>query len=177
MNWSSTATNSPVVGITLNREKCQFGVSELEFYGYKFTSSGLKPTPEKVSAVKDCKPPRNREEVRSFLGMIGYPSKFIPQYAILTSPLRRLTGQDVLFELGEEEDQAFRRLKESITNEDTMAYFDLKKPIIVRTESSFHEGLSAGLFQEQARDCSLCTTSAGLWPRQKKDTAKQRKMH
>ena len=25
-------------GITLNREKCQFGVSEFEFYGYKFTS-------------------------------------------------------------------------------------------------------------------------------------------
>ena len=33
-------------GITLNREKCQFGVSELEFYGYKFTSNGLKPTPQ-----------------------------------------------------------------------------------------------------------------------------------
>ena len=30
-------------GITLNREKCQFGVSELEFYGYKFTSSGHHP--------------------------------------------------------------------------------------------------------------------------------------
>ena len=57
-------------GITLNREKCQFGVNELEFYGYKFTSNGLKPTPEKVRAVKECTPPRTREEVRSFLGMI-----------------------------------------------------------------------------------------------------------
>ena len=75
-------------GITLNREKCQYGVNELEFYGYKFTSDGLKPTPEKVQAVKECTPPRTREEVRSFLGMIGYLSKFIPQYAILTAPLR-----------------------------------------------------------------------------------------
>ena len=31
-------------GVTFNKEKCQFGVSELEFYGYKFTSEGLKPT-------------------------------------------------------------------------------------------------------------------------------------
>ena len=142
-------------GITLNREKCQFGVNELEFYGYKFTSNGLKPTPEKVRAVKECTPPRTREEVRSFLGMIGYLSKFIPQYAILTAPLRRLTGQDVVFTWGHEEDQAFRKLKDSITNDDTMAYFDPKKPIVVRTEASFHEGLSAGLFQR---------TSKGLQP-------------
>ena len=41
-------------GITLNRDTCQFGVNELEFYGYKFTSDGLKPTREKVRAVKEC---------------------------------------------------------------------------------------------------------------------------
>ena len=31
-------------GITLNKEKCLFGVQELEFYGYRFTNEGLKPT-------------------------------------------------------------------------------------------------------------------------------------
>ena len=36
-----------------------------------------------------------------------------------------------------------------------MAFFDPKKPIVVRTEASFHEGLSAGLFQR---------TSKGLQP-------------
>ena len=65
-------------GITLNRDKCQFGVQELEFYGYQFTSEGLKPTNEKCRAVKECSSPNSREEVRSFLGMIGYLSKFIP---------------------------------------------------------------------------------------------------
>ena len=142
-------------GITLNREKCQFGVNKLEFYSYKFTSDGLKSTPEKVRAVKECTPSRTREEIRSFLGMIGYLSKFIPQYAILTAPLRRLTGQDVVFTWGHEEDQAFRKLKDSITNDDTMAYFDPKKAIVVRTDASFHEGLSAGLLQR---------TSNGLQP-------------
>ena len=116
-------------GITLNREKCQFGVNELEFYGYKFTSDGLKPKPEKVLAVKECTLPRTREEVRSFLGMIGYLSKFIPQYAILIAPFRRLTGQEVVSTWGDEEDQAFRKLKDSITNDDTMADFDPKRPI------------------------------------------------
>ena len=81
--------------ITFNKDKCQFGVRELEFYGYRFTSEGLKLT--QVRAVKQCKPPGSRDEVRSFLGMIGYLSKFIPWYAVLTAPLRRLTGRDVPF--------------------------------------------------------------------------------
>ena len=142
-------------GITLNKEKCIFGVQELEFYGYRFTNEGLKPTQEKVIAVKECKPPGSRDEVKSFLGMIGYLAKFIPCYSVLTAPLRRLTSQDVPFSWGPEEDVAFQKLKDSITSDDTMAFFDPRKPIVVRTEASFHEGLSAGLFQR---------TSKGLQP-------------
>ena len=110
-------------GITLNREKCQFGVQELDFYGYRFTSEGLKPTQEKCRTVKECSSPNSREEVRSFLGMIGYLSKFIPRYAVLIAPLRRLTRQDVPFSWGPEENTAFEKLKASITSDDTMAIF------------------------------------------------------
>ena len=138
-------------GITLNKEKYLFGVQELEFYGYRFTNEGLKPTQEKVIAVKECKSPGSRDEVKSFLGMIGYLAKFIPCYSVLTAPLRRLTSQDVPFSWGPEEDAAFKKLKDSITSDDTMAFFDPRKPIVVRTEASFHEGLSAGLFQKTAK--------------------------
>ena len=73
----------------------------------------------------------------------------------MTAPLRQLTGKDIPFSWGPEEDEAFQKLKDSITCDDTMSYFDPRKPIIVRTEASFHEGLSAGLFQR---------TSKGLQP-------------
>ena len=33
-----------------------FGKGELEFYGYKFTKEGLKPTERKVDAVRSCAP-------------------------------------------------------------------------------------------------------------------------
>ena len=39
-------------GITLNKDKYRFGVQELEFYGYRFTKEGLKPTEDKVRADK-----------------------------------------------------------------------------------------------------------------------------
>ena len=145
-------------GITLNKDKCQFGVQEIEFYGYRFTDEGPKPTTGKLKAVKECKPPESREEVRSFLGMIGYLSKFIPSYVVLTAPLRRLTGKEIPFSWGRDEQAALQKLKDSITSEDTMTFFDLRLPIIVRTEASFHEGLSAGLFQKTRKRLTICSS-------------------
>ncbi|MEW8092563.1 MAG: reverse transcriptase family protein, partial [Candidatus Thiodiazotropha endolucinida] len=97
-------------GITFNLEKCQFGVEELEFYGYRFTKEGLKPTLDKVKAVKDSRCPETKEAVRSFLGMTGYLSKFIPRYTSLTAPLRKLTQKAVRFHWGIEEQTAFEKL-------------------------------------------------------------------
>jgi hypothetical protein len=47
--------------------------------------------------VNEAKAPESKEAVRSFLGMIGYLSKFIPRYASLTEPLRNLTHKDIMF--------------------------------------------------------------------------------
>ena len=135
-------------GITFNREKCKFGVDELDFYGYRFTKDGLKPSTDKVKAVKESRRPETKEAVRSFLGMTGYLSKFVPRYASVTAPLRKLTHKDIKIRWGEEEQNAFDKLKESITNENTMLYFNPHKAIVVRAEASYHDGLSAGLFQD-----------------------------
>ena len=90
----------------------------------------------------------------SFLGMIGYLSKFIPRYTLLTVPLRRLT-EHAPFTRGPEEDKAFQKLKDSITSDATMAFFNPRKQIIVQREACFNEGLPAGLFQR---------TNKGLQP-------------
>ena len=134
-------------GITFSKEKCEFGVKSIEFYGYKFTGNGLMPTEEKVRAVKECKEPESKSEVKSFLGMIGYLSKFIPNYSSLTAPLRELTKKESKFRWNETEQRAFEKLKDAITNKKIMAYFNPKLPIILRTEASFHDGISAAIFQ------------------------------
>ena len=53
------------------------------FFGHELTSKGVNPSDEKVAAIKDAKPPRNISEVRSFMGLVLYSSKFIPDLAIL----------------------------------------------------------------------------------------------
>ena len=66
---------------------------------------------------------------------------------MLTAPLRILTHKNTKFRWGIKEQKAFDKLRDSITSEDTIAYFNPSQPIIVRTEASFNEGLAAGLFQ------------------------------
>ena len=72
---------------------------------------------------------------------------FIDRYSSITAPLKTLTERKVKFDWYPEEDAAFNKLKDSKTNVKTMIYFNLKRPIVVRAEASYHDGLSAGLFQ------------------------------
>ena len=95
--------------------------------------------------------------MKSFLGMIGYLAKFIPCYSVLTAPLRRLTSQDVPFSWGPEEDAAFKKLKDSITSDDTMAFFDPRKPIVVIQKLASMRDCLLGYFREQQRDYSQFT--------------------
>ena len=82
--------------ITFNREKCQFGVEQIEFFGHVFTKDGLKPSPDKVRAVKECGVPENKEAARRFLGMAGYLDNFIQNYAAIAAPLYQLTRRAFL---------------------------------------------------------------------------------
>ena len=132
-------------GITFNQEKCQFGKDQIEFFGHVFTKDRLKPSPDKVRAIKECGVPESKEAVRSFLGMAGYQDSFINNYTVCShsSPLYQLTRKETKFHWGKEEDEAFKKIQDSISNEKTMAFFDPSRPIILRTEASFNEGLSA----------------------------------
>jgi hypothetical protein len=133
--------------VTFNKEKCQFATEEIEFFGHRFTSHGLQADPNKVKAIQECTAPQSKDEVRSLLGMTGYLSNFIQSYSTITAPLRKLTRQEVKFRWGKTEQAAFQKLKDAISSSETMMYFDPLKPIILRTEASFNEGISAGLFQ------------------------------
>nr|XP_054763090.1 uncharacterized protein K02A2.6-like [Lytechinus pictus] len=81
--------------LTLNRDKCEFNKSSVEFFGHIFSSSGISPSPTKCKSLIEAAPPSNREEVRSFLGSANYCARFIPNLASLSEPLRDLTRQSV----------------------------------------------------------------------------------
>ena len=120
----------------------------------------MKPAPAKVEALKNAAEPKNASELRSFLGMAQYSARFIPNFATVTAPLRRLTRQDVPWCWGEEEARALVSVKETLCESATLAYFDIQKQSDVIVDAS-PVGVAALLSQEGK---PVCYASRALSP-------------
>ena len=90
--------------------------------------------------------------MRGFLGIAGYLDNFIKNYAATAAPLNQLTREETKFYWGKQEETSFRKIKDSISSAETMAFFDPSKHVILHTEASVHEGSSAALLQKTNRD-------------------------
>ena len=83
-------------GLRLNQSKCTFLDTTLSFLGQVFSSQCCKPDPKRVQDLQNARIPRNVHEVRSLLSMANYSSKYIANFATITSPLRELTKKNAL---------------------------------------------------------------------------------
>lgn len=149
-------------GLTLNSEKCQFNMDRLVFMGILLTQKGIGPTAERVRAVTEAREPKNAAEVRSFLGLVGFSRRFIPQFATLSEPLRRLTRKETTFTFGSEQKQAFQTLKTELARAGILAYFDKEAPTKIIADAS-PVGLGAVLVQKQnGEEVPVCYVSRSL---------------
>ena len=74
----------------LKKEKCAFLLPEVEYLGHKISKEGLQPTETKVCAIAEAPEPKRVAELRSFLGLVNYYGKFLPNLALVASPLYNL---------------------------------------------------------------------------------------
>jgi len=94
--------------------------------GILLSQHGVGPTEEKVRAMKEASSPTTPSEVRSFLilGLVGFSSRFIPDFATIAEPLRAPTRNEVKFEWTNVQEKAFQTLKEQLAEVSILAYFD-----------------------------------------------------
>jgi len=123
-------------GLTLNADKCLFNVDRLVFMGILLSEKGIGPTEERVRALQETREPETISEVQSFLGLANYSSRFIPHFATITEPLRKLTRKDVPFHFGPEQKASFESLKQSMAEAGTLAYFDKRASTKVVADAS-----------------------------------------
>ncbi|XP_062557522.1 uncharacterized protein K02A2.6-like [Armigeres subalbatus] len=133
-------------GIKLNDHKCKFKQSETVFLGHKLSSEGVAPADEKVHSILNFRAPRSKEELRSFLGLVTYVSRFIPNLATLNSSLRVLIRQDSPFVWQGEHQESFDQLKKVVGSVEHLGYYDPKDRTLVVTDAS-GVGLGAVLIQ------------------------------
>ena len=134
--------------LTLNQEKCLFGVNKLTFFGHEVSASGISPGRKKVEAIHDAPVPGNAAEVRSFLGLATYCSRFIPDFATVTEPLRLLTCKGTPWQWNSVYQKPLYTLKNLLTDSQVMAHYDPSTPTQLRVDAS-PVGLGAVLTQTQ----------------------------
>jgi hypothetical protein len=74
----------------LNLNKCQFFKDSVTFCGHIIDRDGLHKTPDKIQANTNAPKPENVTQLKSFLGLVNYYGKFLPDLVIVLNPLHRL---------------------------------------------------------------------------------------
>lgn len=142
--------------LTLKGSKCLLGAKKIIFLGHEISRDGIRQDPEKLRAIKALQPPTDAAGIRRFLGMSGYYRKFVPNFAKLSEPLTRLIRKNVTFEWGENEQEAFEGIINSLSENATLAHFNHKDPLMLKTDASY-QGIAGILLQLQSGDWKMVT--------------------
>ena len=133
-------------GLTLNPEKCFFGLSEIRFWGMVFGKDGVKPDPEKVETLKHITRPENKEELVSFLCMMQSNAEFIENFAHKSACLRQMTRSSVRFQWRQEQEECFQSLIRCFKDDTLLRYFCMKKHTYIMADAHV-SGLGVALAQ------------------------------
>lgn len=132
--------------LIVKTSKCKIGQNEVKFLGYLISAHIIRPDKGKVEAVMNFPIPKRVVELQSFVGLVGYYRRFIPQMATIAAPLYKLFKKGSLWEWTSAHQSAFDELKRILTSKPLLTLPDFDKDFILHTDAS-DIGLGALLTQ------------------------------
>jgi len=84
--------------------------------GHVISHNGIEVDKVKIDLIANFSPPTCVEDIRSFLGHVGFYRRFIQDFSKITKPLTNVLAKDVRLHFSEECLKAFNKLKEVLTS-------------------------------------------------------------
>lgn len=115
--------------------------------GHLLTSEGIRPDPAEVQAITEMPKPKDMKAVQRFVGFVTYLAKFVPHLSETIEPLCRLTTKDAVWTWQSQQEDAFQKVANQITNQPVLKYYDVNKELTMQCDAS-DVGLGAALLQD-----------------------------
>ena len=131
-------------GLRAKKHKCKFMVPSVDYLGYVIDAQGLRPHPDKALAIQQAPTPLNVTQLKSYLGLLSYYGKFLPNLSTLLAPLYKLLGKDIQWEWSSEQEQAFQASKELLTSSKLLVHFNPQLSLLLACDASAY-GIGAVL--------------------------------
>jgi hypothetical protein len=126
-------------GLSIKLSKCMFLCEEIPVLGDFVGRSGVRIDPDKVKVIVKWPLPKNKTEMKSFLGTIQYCSRFCKDYGELVAPLHAATkgkGRRDVINLTESQIGCFEQLKLAMSKAPLLALPNFSKPFGIRMDAS-----------------------------------------
>ncbi|XP_046692710.1 uncharacterized protein K02A2.6-like [Silurus meridionalis] len=150
-------------GLRVRKDKCEFFQFAVEYLGHVIDTSGLHTSPSKVKAIVDAPVPKNVSQLRSFLGLLNYYGRFIPNIATLLKPLHKLLCHENNWKWTSECQESFRKAKETLLGSNALTHFDPALPIQLACDASpYGVGAVLSHIMPNSRDRPIAFASRSL---------------
>ncbi|KAI0991368.1 hypothetical protein K3495_g16819, partial [Podosphaera aphanis] len=124
-------------GLYLDIDKCDFLCQKVKYLGFIVEAGkSVSVDPNKVKAILEWKAPTTVKGVRSFLGFANFYRCFVDKFSNVAAPLIQLTKKNTPWRWGEDENNAFEKLKSVFASEPVLAQWDPDRETVLEADSS-----------------------------------------
>ncbi|KAG1328484.1 hypothetical protein G6F62_008123 [Rhizopus arrhizus] len=143
------------VNLILNVDKCHFAQTSVYLLGFCVDAKGSRLDPRKVTNALSWEKPSTGKDIQRFLGLVNYFRKYLPNLSEVTAPLDKLRfeGKFTSKVWGQEQDDAFTKIKQLLASAPVLYHPDLNEPFYVATDASNY---SIGAVLYQIIDKQIC---------------------
>ncbi|XP_049514382.1 uncharacterized protein K02A2.6-like [Dermacentor silvarum] len=122
--------------LRLNLQKCVFETTSVEYLEYVIDKHGLHPAPEKIEAIVRAPAPSDTRELQSYLGLLNFYRRFLPNLSTVLHPLHVLLKKDTSWHWVARQEAAFTQSKQLLTSAEVLIYYDTKLPLLLCCDAS-----------------------------------------
>eukprot|EP00731_Ephydatia_muelleri_P018868 Em0011g908a len=156
-------------GLKLKLSKCSFLLSSVEYLGHRISAAGIQPTDDKKKAILQAPAPKNVTQLKSWLGLLNYYSKFLPNLSATLAPLYDLLKSQRSWSWESSQQVAFSKAKELLTSASVLVHYEPDRELVLACDASEY-GVGAVLSHhfEEGFDRPIAFASRRLAPAERK---------